>query len=305
MKRKGNILIMTLLACTLLALLLVAGVAVATSRTVENENKLDSIKLEQLHRTAMDDAIAQANANAPVHLGDVLVDDEPLAGQHRRIVVSSIDAGCVKVKSEVGLADGSKRSHESQWLTLTLEPRMAFGQDAIALFYGGCRLVVTRWLKNHASQDVVLLASTNKLKIADGGAPPHPMQGSVYVCALEGETLEATLLSSLDCAASFVCTGSLRMNADLSCQKAWIDGTLTIGEGAQLTAEAVILQEDPSAETLEKINAARIYMPHPPEPEESEEGEEEEDDGRELLPLSDIPSQGEGRKVYLMMQALN
>ena len=57
MKRRGNMLVITLVACALLAIVLVAGLEVATLTKATSRNQVASVKLEQLHRTALQDGM--------------------------------------------------------------------------------------------------------------------------------------------------------------------------------------------------------------------------------------------------------
>ena len=114
------------------------------------------------------------------------------------------------------------------------------------------------------------------------------------------------LQTTLRLAGNAIFEDDLQLEGDLSCKNAWIDGTLTVGEGVRLRAETVVLGEDVPPETLARIDAATIYMPHPPETETpEEEAAETPVEGRQILPLAALPAQpAPERWCYLILGQL-
>ena len=134
MKRPGNVLILTLMACALLALVLFAGVQVAGLRTATRQNQIADLQLEQLHRTVLDDALEALNASGEsIAPGRVLLSDEPVSGQTRQLTVRSVEERLVTVESRSSLSDGSQRRHQVLLFALPLEARFAFAQPSRAL----------------------------------------------------------------------------------------------------------------------------------------------------------------------------
>lgn len=309
MKRPGNVLILTLMACALLALVLFAGVQVAGLRTATRQNQIADLQLEQLHRTALADALEALNASGEsIAPGRVLLSDEPVSGQTRQLTVRSVEERLVTVESRSSLSDGSQRRHQVLLFALPLEARFAFAQPSRALYYDADRGVPDRWLENHAEEDLVIVCDRRPgdvYSIGSGGRSVA-LTGSLYVSHLENDDFSTTLRTSLSCDGNAVFAGDVHLLGDLSCQTAWIDGTLTIGESVSLRAETVYLAEDVSEETLAGINAATIYMPHPPEPDAADDESDADvsDTGRQILPLPDEPQPTPEKTAYLMLWQL-
>ena len=300
MKREGNILIMTLMACVILAMLLVTTMMVLANKTGENQSRIDSVKLEQLHRTATRDALKNAQTQPNLKSGDVLLDDAPLEGQYRKVVVDGEADGALEIETTVWLAEGAKRVHHSQWLPFDVESRMDFVRGDTLVLNSANRPVTTRWLGLHKKEDIVVLAGPQSTQstlpqiiLAQGASLTEPLAGSIYLGEITKKKVRVRLRSALALEGSLVCTGDIELGGNLSCKKAWIDGTLTIGEGVALRAEDVVLKNDVSEAVLEKIEAARIYMPHPPE---------EPPEGKNILPLSKVTEQTSSARIYLPLQ---
>lgn len=309
MKRPGNILILTLMACALLALVLFAGVEVAGLRTATRQNQIAGLQLEQLHRTALADALEALNASGePISPGRVLLSDEPVSGQTRQLTVRSVEERLVTLESHSGLSDGSQRRHQVLIFALPLESRFAFSRPSRALYYDADRGVPDRWLENHAGEDLVIVCDRRPgdvYSIGSGGGSVV-LAGSLYVSHLENDDFSTTLRTSLSCGGNAVFAGDVHLLSDLSCKTAWIDGTLTIGESVSLRAETVYLAEDVPEETLAKIDAATIYMPHPPETDAADDEKEADvlDTGCLILPLPDEPQPTPEKTAYLMLWQL-
>lgn len=304
MRRPGNIMVFTLVACAMLALVLIAGLEVAGLRSATRENRVAILQLEQLHRSALADALAGLNASGETaSSGRVLLSDEPIAGQKRQVEVESANERAVIIATTASLDDGSQRHHRVQLYPLPLEERLAFDSDKQALFHASDRSVPVRWLLNHADGDIVVLCdslwTSGAFEIGDGGAAN--LSGSVLVTHYMQREFQAHLNAALTLEGNAVFTGDVHLGRDLSCQDAYIDGTLTLDENVRLQATSVYLGEDVPLEVLAQIDAATIYLPHPPEL-------ESEDDAApaisaELLPLPEAPPAPLETR-YLMLQQL-
>ncbi|MEE0510804.1 MAG: hypothetical protein UDG94_06200 [Peptococcaceae bacterium] len=317
-QRPGNILILTLLVCTMLALVLMIGVEVAGLRSASRQNQIAGLQLEQLHRTALADGLDAANASGDtLALGRVLLADEPVKGQHRLLTVTAVEHRLLTVESTSSLDDGSQRQHHVQIFALPLEERFAFTRSERALYYDADRGVPDRWLENHAEQDLVVVCDRrpgDTYAIGSGGSSLH-LSGSLYVTHLIGDDFSSTLHSALTSEGNAVFEGDLHLLGNLSCQTAWIDGTLTIGESVRLMADTVVLGEDVPDATLACIDAATIYMPHPPqmlETEATSDDVETEDSNSTapmvepvVRPLSELSPSAPEKTAYLMFWQLD
>lgn len=315
-QRPGNILILTLIACTMLALVLMVGLEVAGLRSASRQNQIAGLQLEQLHRTALADALDDMNASGESYsLGRVLIADAPLAGQQRLLKVTAVEDQVLTLESTSSLDDGSQRRHHVQVFALPLEERFAFTRSERALYYDADRGVPDRWLENHAEQDLVVVCDRrpgDAYALGNGGGTVQ-LAGSLYVAHLSGDDFSTTLYTALVSEGSTVFAGNLHLLSDLSCKTAWIDGTLTIGESVRLSAETVVLGEDVSEDTLARIAADTIYMPHPPEAETPDETTEPADaeppsaaaDGPTMLPLSELSQPAPTKTAYLMLWQLD
>ena len=314
-QRPGNILILTLIACTMLALVLMVGLEVAGLRSASRQNQIAGLQLEQLHRTALADALDDMNASGETYsLGRVLIADTPLAGQQRLLKVTAVEDQVLTLESTSSLDDGSQRRHHVQIFALPLEERFAFARSERALYYDADRGVPDRWLENHAEQDLVVVCDRRPgdvYALGSGGSTVQ-LAGSLYVAHLSGDVFSTTLYTALVSEGSTVFAGDLHLLSNLSCKTAWIDGTLTIGESVRLSAETVVLGEDVSEDTLACIDADTIYMPHPPETETTDETTETADaepmaavDGPTMLPLSELSQPAPTKTAYLMLWQLD
>lgn len=305
MKRRGNILIMTLIACAMLALVLVSGLELASLKTASQQAQIASLQLEQLHRTAVDEALHTLNASGEtVSAGRVLLSDEPLDGQSRLVSVRSVDGDLLTVVSESRLTDGGKRRHRVQFLALPLEERLGFSRGSRALYHAVGADVPARWLRQHTEEDLVIVCDQRPSRRYNIGRPSDdvPAQsGSLYVQMRQGDGSKVVLRTPLSLAGHAVFTGDLTLSGDLSCKAAWIDGTLTIGEDMRLTAETVTLGEDVDTDILARIEADTIYMPHPPE---AADEDADQETGPTILPLPDTETVTV-RTAYLMLQQLD
>lgn len=299
--RRGNVLVLTLIACAMLALVLVCGLEVATLRTAVKQDQITSLQLEQLHRTGIAAVLDSLNASGEaVSAGRVLLSDEPIRGQHRRVSVVAEEGRVLTLISIASLDDGSRRRHRVQLVALPLEARFAFKKDAQALYYDADRGVPSRWLGNHADEDLVVFCARrpgNRYTLGDGGGVT--LEGSLVVAHLLENDFSVQLKSALTLAGNAVFAGDLHLLSGLSCQTAWIDGTLTISESVRLEADTVYLGEDVPRETLARIDATTIYMSHPPEVTEEDEALPE------ILPLPAEAQPTPERTCYLMFQQLN
>lgn len=303
MKRPANILVMTLIACAMLALVLAAGLALASLRSAASDNQMAQLQLEQLHRSALAEALADVNASGDVlSAGRILLSDEPLDGQSRQLSVASVEGKVLTVVGESRLAEGGFRRHRVQLFALPLEPRLAFTQPERALFHAvEGSSVEARWLRQQAACDLVIVRDQPALRVplalGEGGAALET-NGSLFVCDLADEAFQTTLHTHLTLSGNAVFAGDLHLANDLSCKEAWIDGTLTVSEGMRLSADTVVLGKDVPDTTLAAIDAAFIYMPHPPET--------AADDTQEtvILPLDELVREPAGKTAYLMLQQL-
>ena len=76
--RRGTIMILALIACAMLALVLVCGVEMAGLRSAARGDEIGGLQLAQLHRTALADTLDELNASgAALSVGRVLLADEP------------------------------------------------------------------------------------------------------------------------------------------------------------------------------------------------------------------------------------
>ena len=306
--RRGNILLLTLIACAMLALVLVTGAELASLRLAAREDQVAGLQLEQLHRTALSVALDEMNASGEaVAAGRVLLSDEPTSGQRRLVTVENVEGRTVRLESASSLADGGRRVHGVRLFALPLEARFACAEQA--LYYDVQRDVPRRWLEHHAAEDLVILCD-DKLSVArtfvlgDGGW--CALSGSLLATHFAGDDFSVQLQTTLRLAGNAIFEDDLQLECDLSCKNAWIDGTLTVGEGVRLRAETVVLGEDVPPETLAQIDAATIYMPHPPETETpEEEAAETSIEGRQILPLAALPAQpAPERWCYLILGQL-
>lgn len=304
--RRGNILLLTLIACAMLALVLVTGAELASLRLAAREDQVAGLQLEQLHRTALSVALDEMNASGEaVAAGRVLLADEPTSGQRRLVTVENVAGRTVWLESASSLADGGRRVHGVRLFALPLEARFAFACAEQALYYD----VPRRWLEHHAAEDLVILCD-DKLRVArtfvlgDGGW--CALSGSLLATHFAGDDFSVQLQTTLQLAGNAIFEDDLQLEGDLSCKNAWIDGTLTVGESVRLRAETVVLGEDVPPETLARIDAATIYMPHPPETETpEEEAAETSVEGRQILPLAALPAQpAPERWCYLILGQL-
>ena len=298
MKRRGNIMIMTLIACALLALVLVVGLTGISVMTATSHNRMAILQLEQLHRTAIQDSLARANQTGEVlTTGRVILSDTPLDGQERLVEVTKVKDKLVTVCSESRLADGGYRRHKVLWLRLPREDRMDFTRAHCALHHkGGVADVENRWLAMHCKDDCVLLSWQPKFTIGNGAVLEKSMQGSMYVTNGNEMEWSAIVATEMNIAGNAVFTGNCELRRDLSCKNAWIDGTLTIGGSVKLRANTVYLGEDISVEALKKIEAKTIYMPHPPTKEKGLPT---------ILPLKEMASQQATKYRYFMLQQID
>lgn len=266
MRRRGNMMIMTLIACALLALILVVGFTGLSVKTASNQNRMALLQLEQLHRTAMCDSLTRVNESGErLATGRILLADTPLEGQRRMVEVVSVKEKVVTVQSECRLFEDGCRKHRVQWLRLPREARMPFDRPHCALHHqGGVADVENRWLTQHSEDDCVLLSWQPSFTIGNGAKLEKPLLGSLYVTNGHDIDWKAIVATQMDIKGGAIFTGNCELRRDLSCKNAWIDGTLTIGGGVKLRAETVYLGEDVPVDTLKQIEATTIYMPHPP-----------------------------------------
>lgn len=305
--RRGNMMILALIACAMLALVLVCGVEMAGLRGAARGDEIGGLQLAQLHRTALADTLDELNASgAALSVGRVLLSDEPTSGQRRLVTVENVAGRTVWLESASSLADGGRGVHGVRLFALPLEARFAFACAERALYYDVQRDVPRRWLEHHAAEDLVILCD-DKLRVArtfvlgDGGW--CALSGSLLATHFAGDDFSVQLQTTLRLAGNAIFEDDLQLEGDLSCKNAWIDGTLTVGEGVRLRAETVVLGEDVPPETLARIDAATIYMPHPPETETpEEEAAETPVEGRQILPLAALPAQpAPERWCYLIL----
>lgn len=303
MKRRGNMLVMTLVACALLAMVLVAGLEVASLTTATSRNQLASVKLEQLHRSALQDGMRLLNKNGePVTVAHVILSDTPLAGQTRRLSVKEVRPRSIVLYSEARLDDGSARFHSVELLALPREARLGFKMPSRALFFGGMEKDVSnRWLSNHKAEDIVCLCDGG-VSVGGGKPPQVRLQGSLLLTGWAHENVAATLQTPLQVKGNVVATGNLSLRHDLSCETAWIDGTLTIDEGIKLEAKKVYLAQDAPLDILKRIKGT-IYMPHPPTADNDED--EALLQGLDIETLPEDANPETDRRFYLMLQQLD
>lgn len=303
MKQRGNMLVMTLVACALLAVVLMAGLEVASLTKATSRNQVASLKLEQLHRTALKDGMAMINdSGAPLTVAHVILSDCPLNGQSRKLSVKDVEARHVVLYSESRLDDGSARFHTVELLALPKETRLGFKQPSRALFFGGVEKDVSnRWLKTHKDEDIVCLCDGG---VSIGGGKPleTPLKGSLLLTGWEQKHVAATLQIPLHVKGNVVATGNLSLRHDLSCETAWIDGTLTIDEGVKLEAKTVYLAKDAPLDVLKRIKGT-IFMPNPPTADNEEDEALLQGLDIEMLPEDANPETD--RKLYLMLQQLD
>lgn len=303
MKRQGNMLILTLVACALLALVLVVGVEVANLGKATQKNEVAVLQMEQLHRTAMADGFALLNRDAKdVTVGHRILADEPIRGQTRALVVEEKKGRVVTLKSENRLTGGASRIHRVQCLVVPKEARMNFQKDKQALFFGGqLKDVNNRWLSAHADEDVVLLCHPS-LTIGGGSGVKKPLSGSLLITGWSDQSAAAVLNTDLSVSGNMVCNGNLSLRHGLSCQRAWVDGTLTIDEGIRLRARDIYLERDVSLAVLKRLEGT-VYMPNPPDLEVL--SDEEKEGLPTVLPLpADVRPQTD-KRLYLMLQQLS
>lgn len=301
--RRGNMMILTLVACAMLALVLVAGAELASVRSAARVGQIGGLQLEQLHRTALAEALEGLNASGEaVPVGRVLLSDEPASGQKRRVAVENVEERVLTLVCESTLADGGCRRHGVRIFMLRLEARFAFEKAAQALYYDTQRNVPTRWLELHAGEDIVMLcddalSTARTFLLGDGGG--CALGGSFVATHFAGDDFCVRLQTALQLAGNAVFEDDVALLGDLRCKTAWIDGTLTISEDVGLCAEVVVLGEDIPAETLARICAERIYMPHPPE-----EDAEHSATSAEILPLAALPAEAgpEGYCYFMLGQ---
>ena len=303
MKRRGNMLVITLVACALLAIVLVAGLEVVTLTKATSRNQVASVKLEQLHRTALQDGMHSINeSNAPLIAGHVILADTPISGQHRKLSVQAVQPRSVVLCSASRLDDGSARFHTVELLAIPKEARLNFKQSSRALFFGGMEKDVSnRWLSNHQASDIVCLCDGG-ITIGGGRALKAPLKGSLLLTGWEQVNVGATVQTTLHVKGNVVATGNLSLRHDLSCEQAWIDGKLTIDEGVKLEANKIYLAEDADLDMLKRIEGT-IYMPHPPTVED--DGDEEQVGGLDIHVLPENANPKTDRVLYLMLQQLN
>lgn len=308
--RRGNMMILALIACAMLALVLVCGVEMAGLRGAARGDETRGLQLAQLHRTALADTLDELNASgAALSVGRVLLADEPIEGQRRLVTVEKVEGRTVRLESASSLADGGRRVHGVRLFALPLEARFAFACAEQALYYDVQRDVPRRWLEYHAAEDLVILCD-DKLSVARtfvlGGGGSCALSGSLLATHFAGDDFSVQLQTTLRLAGNAIFEDDLQLEGDLSCKNAWIDGTLTVGESVRLRAETVVLGEDVPPETLARIDAATIYMPHPPETETPEEEDAETPvEGRQILPLAALPVQpAPERWCYLILGQL-
>lgn len=302
MKRRGNMLIMTLVTCALLAVILVGGLEVASLKKATMVNQVASLKLEQLHRTALNEGMEILNAHGePLTTGHTILSETPVKGQTHKLSVTEVQPRQVILSSEARLSDGSARFHQVALLVLPKEARLNFKQLRRALFFGGMEKdVSTQWLYNHKEEDIVCLCD-NGLTVGEGGVMKTPLQGSLLLTGWEEDHVAATIETKMQIKGHVVATGNLALRADLSCENAWIDGTLTIDEGVILEAKKVYLTKDVPLEVLRHIKGT-VFMPHP---ESIERDVLEEGATFELKPLPEDANPATDRKLYIMLQQLN
>lgn len=303
MRRRGNMLIFVMMACAILALILVSGVEVAGLSKATTKNQLAVLQLEQLHRSALAEGLNQLNAQGEqVVVGHRIVSDTPLDGQTRLLKVEAVEGRRLVLMSQCELAGGSARTHRVEVLAIPKEKRLGFTSPSQALFLGTVqRALDNRWLFNHVDEDIVLVTEEN-ITIGSGTALTKPLTGSVLITGLEEATVSAVINVDLKVDKHFVCTGNLSLRHDLSCETAWIDGTLTIDEGTRLVADKVYLGEDVPREVLECIQAT-VYMPHPLKADISEAGEKSP--LPDIQPLPDDVHQKTDQQLYLVLQQLD
>ncbi|MDO4281090.1 MAG: hypothetical protein Q4C56_05615 [Peptococcaceae bacterium] len=292
MRHRGNMLVLTLVVCGLLALLLSIGVEILGIQTAVQKNRLAVLQMEQLHRTAVQKSLDVLNAGEAAEdiapTGNLVYADEPLPGQ-RREVTSEGRPGRLLTLQIVSRLDNGARTHHIQCLILEDAARLAPADESWAVFYGGTREVTSRWLAQHAGDNALVVSRNTSVKIGSSAAPTAAPK-SLYVTAQYYEPVQTILQTDLDLSGDAIFCGDLSLRGNLSCKTAWIDGTLTLSEDAELHADAVYLGEDVGAETLAKIDAT-IYMPHPPE------GEEYED----IHPLPER-ERADGERFFLLQQ---
>lgn len=105
--RRGNMMILALIACAMLALVLVTGAELAGLRGAARGDEIGGLQLAQLHRTALADTLDELNASgAALSVGRVLLADEPTSGQRRLVTVEKVEGRTVWLESASSLADG-------------------------------------------------------------------------------------------------------------------------------------------------------------------------------------------------------
>ena len=144
--RRGTMMILALIACAMLALVLVCGVEMAGLRSAARGDETRGLQLAQLHRTALADTLDELNASgAALSVGRVLLSDEPTSGQRRLVTVENVEGRTVWLESASSLADGGRGVHGVRLFALPLEARFAFACAERALYYDVQRDVPRRW----------------------------------------------------------------------------------------------------------------------------------------------------------------
>ena len=297
-----------MITCALLAIILVAGLEVLNIHTAANNNRMAVLQMEQLYRSALSDSLEYVNqSGAIVQPEQILLSDEPLPGQKRFVKVAAVNDSIVTITIESCLTDGGKRRRQVQWLMLPVEERMAFSRPRCVLFNNGqWSDVSNRWLQIHAQDDCVILCHGH-CSIGTGASLHEPLQGSLYVMQEKDQEQDqekiASLHTDLTVKNHVVFTGNCQLHNNLNCKNAYIDGTLTIGEGVRLHADAVYLGTQVAPEVLKRIEAQKIYGPSIPAEEKTEETENKEAAEKEepVLPLPELPLSQSAKMKYLML----
>ncbi len=261
--RRGNMLVATLIACAILSIILLVGLAVLSMEQEVGQKRVSYLQLEQLHRTSVAEALSRLNqTHQRVAENTVLVDDMPIQGQHRKVVVSSVKEQLVAIQTESHIKGGGRRTHHVQLWCLGADARFAIQPQKISLCTGrGLSRMDNDWLKAHATRDIVVCNNgTEPISLGSGGAFDTPLDGGLFVGQVANRPFKTTIQSPLKCAETVLLKSDVYVARALCAKRIFIDGTLHLAEGATVEAEEIFLRQEASIDTLRRLRG-KVYMP--------------------------------------------
>lgn len=276
MRHRGNMLIVTVLCCTLLAIFLVVSLRLLViDHEVQHQN-MQELQLEQLHRTAVQEGMRRLNERGQmVEVGEIILDDEPLINQQRELVVTKLKKHHVVTINSIVKLDGQTRSNLFEVYRLMADGRVDCNQEETILCRG--TTLSQQTLTEHRDKNLVVVGEGDMVKLGESGFLTEPLKKHLLLMKENGTPVSYQLNLSMTVEGDVVCQGNLVLSGSLSCRNLYLDGTLSMEKGAQLVAEHIYAAKDIEQVYWPQLKG-EVYMPHPPQPTEISTSEMEADE---------------------------